>query len=64
MLTLIFVISCTGLVASMKYGIKWRKAKKEKDERKLKTKEEKKERQKEAKAAKAERKRQASNRVV
>jgi Flp pilus assembly protein TadB len=64
LLTLLFVISCISLVASMKYGIKWRKAKKEKEERKQKTKEAKEERKKEAKAAKAESKRQGKGQGV
>lgn len=63
-LTILFIISCTGLVASMKYGIKWRQARKEKEERKLKAKEAKKERKQEAKAIKVERKRQVKDQMV
>ncbi|KAK5678837.1 hypothetical protein LTS10_008492 [Elasticomyces elasticus] len=38
-LSLLFLVSCAGPIASMKYGIQWRRAKKAKAERKRKAKE-------------------------
>ncbi|TKA64624.1 hypothetical protein B0A55_09564 [Friedmanniomyces simplex] len=38
-LALLFTVSCVGPIASMRYGVQWRRAKKEKAERKRKAKE-------------------------
>ena len=48
-LALLFILSSLGPAASMKYGIKWRSAKKEKAERRQKAKEARMERKREEK---------------